>query len=178
LQPGQRDDSGQRHQHRDYAFDNCGDLITITIGSGVTSIGDGAFEFCNSLTGVYFQGNAPADIALNAFGIDDDYSAVAYYMPGTAGWDWFSNNVLPAKFWFLPYPLIIGNGPNFGVQSNTFGFVISWATNASVVVEACTNLANPVWTPLQTISLTNGSGYFSDPQWTNYPSRFYSLQMP
>ena len=46
------------------------------------------------------------------------------------------------------------------------------------MVEACTNLASPVWTPLQTITLTNGSFYFSDPQWTNYPGRFYGLGSP
>ena len=40
------------------------------------------------------------------------------------------------------------------------------------------NLAGPVWVPLATNTLVNGSFYFSDPQWTNYPGRFYSLQMP
>ena len=46
-------------------------------------------------------------------------------------------------------------------------------TNASVVVEAATNLANPVWIPVSTNTLTSGTNYFSDPQWTNYPERFY-----
>jgi hypothetical protein len=64
------------------------------------------------------------------------------------------------------------------VQSNAFGFVISWATNASVVVEACTNLASPVWQPIQTNTLTGGTAYFSDAQWTNYPARFYQLGSP
>jgi len=45
-------------------------------------------------------------------------------------------------------------------------------------VEGCTNLANATWTPLLTGTLTNGSFYFSDPQWTNYPSRFYRLSSP
>jgi hypothetical protein len=47
-----------------------------------------------------------------------------------------------------------------------------------VVVEACTNLANPIWYPLATNTLTGGSYYFNDPQWTNYPSRFYRLRSP
>ena len=55
---------------------------------------------------------------------------------------------------------------------------ISWATNASVVVEACTNLANPVWCAVGTNTLTSGSSCFSDPQWTNYPARFYRLRSP
>jgi hypothetical protein len=47
-----------------------------------------------------------------------------------------------------------------------------------VVVEACTNLANPDWQPVQTNLLATGSVYFSDPQWTNYPGRFYRLRSP
>ena len=80
---------------------------------------------------------------------------------------------LPTAPWFLPNPLILNNGPGFGVQPGGFGFTISWATNASVVVEAATNLANPVWIPVSTSPLTGGTIYFSDPQWTNYPERFY-----
>ncbi len=41
------------------------------------------------------------------------------------------------------------------------------------MVEAATNLANPVWIPVSTNPLTGGTNYFSDPQWTNYPERFY-----
>jgi hypothetical protein len=70
------------------------------------------------------------------------------------------------------------SGPNFGVQNNEFGFIISWAYNPSAVVEACTNLANPIWLPVATPTLTDGSAYFSDPDWINYPSRFYRLRSP
>jgi hypothetical protein len=45
-------------------------------------------------------------------------------------------------------------------------------------VEACTNLVSASWTALHTCILTNGSSYFSDPQWTNYPARFYRLRWP
>jgi len=62
------------------------------------------------------------------------------------------------------------------MQTNRFGFTISWATNISVVVEACTNLAD--WQPVQTNTLTGGTSYFSDPQWTNYPRRYYRLRSP
>jgi hypothetical protein len=44
------------------------------------------------------------------------------------------------------------------------------------VVEASTDLIN--WQPVQTNTLTSGSVYFSDPQWTNYPGRFYRLRSP
>ena len=78
----------------------------------------------------------------------------------------------------LPNPLILKNGPGFGVQTGGFSFTISWATNIPVVVEACTDLANPVWTSIATNSLTGGASCFSDPQWTNYPGRFYRLRSP
>jgi hypothetical protein len=46
------------------------------------------------------------------------------------------------------------------------------------VVEASTDMGGSNWIPLQSASLTNGSFYFSDPQWTNYPGRFYRLRSP
>jgi hypothetical protein len=46
------------------------------------------------------------------------------------------------------------------------------------VVEACTNLANPVWVPVSTNTLSSGTNYFSDPQWTNYLGRYYRLSTP
>ena len=65
-----------------------------------------------------------------------------------------------------------------GVRTNEFGFNITGTSNMAVVVEASTNLANPTWFPLRTNTLTGGSCYFSDPQWTNYSSRFYRLYWP
>jgi hypothetical protein len=46
------------------------------------------------------------------------------------------------------------------------------------VVEACTDFANPVWTPVGTNTLTRGSSYFSDPQWAEHPARLYRLRSP
>ena len=37
-----------------------------------------------------------------------------------------------------------------------------------VVVDACTDLANPVWEPIKTNICTGGSDYFFDSKWTNY----------
>jgi hypothetical protein len=65
--------------------------------------------------------------------------------------------------------------PGFGVRSNQFGFTISLATNIPVVVEAATNLSNPVWLPVRTNTLVGGTSYFSDAAWTNFPQRFYRL---
>jgi hypothetical protein len=46
------------------------------------------------------------------------------------------------------------------------------------VVEAATNLSNTVWVPVATNTLTNGTSYFSDLVWTNFPQCFYRLTSP
>jgi hypothetical protein len=121
---------------------------------------------------VYFQGNAPK---VDPYPFNGTDNATVYYLPGTTGWGpTFGGR--PTALWLLPYPLILNNGASFGVNANGFGFIISWATNIDVVVEASTGLANPSWIPLQTNILTGGWSYFSDRQWTNYPGRFYRLR--
>ncbi len=45
-------------------------------------------------------------------------------------------------------------------------------------MEASASLTDPVWAPVATNTLTGGSAYFSDPEWTNYPARFYRLRSP
>src|ERR1035437_4978053 len=155
-----------------YAFYGC-TLTNVVIGIGVNNIGSYAFQ-CSQLIEVYFEGNAPSG-GTSTF----DYLVIIHYLPGTTGWDVFSGNTLVrTALWFLPNPKILNFEPSFGVQTNRFGFTISWATNTSVVVQACTNLTNPVWQPVATNALSNGSSYFSDPKWTNYPGRFYRLRSP
>jgi hypothetical protein len=167
------------------AFYYCTGLTNVTILGSVTSIGEEAFLYCPSLTSVYFTGNAPSptnDLTVFYYRVvfygGEPYvfydPATVYYLPGTTGWGAMFDG-LPTAPWFLPNPVILNNSPGFGVQPGGFGFTISWATNASVVVEAATNLANPVWLPLSTSPLTNGTNYFSDPLWTNYPMRFYRV---
>jgi hypothetical protein len=161
-----------------YAFNNCHSLTNVTIGSGVTYLADDVFFQCFNLTGVYFKGNAPS--LGGSFVFSSDNNVTVYYLPGTTGWGTPGTlfDGFPTALWFLPNPLILNYEPNFGVKTNQFGFIISWATNIPVVVEACTNLVNPVWSQVGTNTLTGGSSYFSDPQWTNYPSRFYRIRSP
>jgi hypothetical protein len=64
------------------------------------------------------------------------------------------------------------------VRTNQFGFNIKWASGQTVVVEACTNLTNPVWQPVQTNALTSDSVCFSDSRWMNHPARYYRLRSP
>ncbi len=75
-------------------------------------------------------------------------------------------------------PSFQSSNSSFGVLTNQFGFNITGTANIPIVLEACTNLASPVWELLQSCTLTNGSIYFSDPDWTNYPSRIYRIRSP
>ncbi len=67
---------------------------------------------------------------------------------------------------------------NIGVWTNQFGFTITGSSNLVIMVDACTNLTSPIWSSVGTNTLTGGSSYFSDPEWTNHPVRFYRLRSP
>jgi hypothetical protein len=178
----------------DYAFFSCGSLTNVAIPGGVTSIGDSAFAYCGSLgsvmipgsvtniveyafyscgglSGVYFGGNASAP---GSSVFTSDARATVYYLPGTSGWaSTFGGR--PTALWV---PQVQNNGASFGVRTNRFGFNILWASGETVVVEACTNPANPVWSRIQTNTISGGSAYFSDAKWTNFPGRFYRVVSP
>ncbi len=79
---------------------------------------------------------------------------------------------------FLPVPVFQTINTRFGSTDNAFGFTITGTTNIIIVIEACTNLIQPAWLPLQTNVLTNTVLKFSDPQWTNYHDRFYRFLVP
>ncbi len=153
------------------AFKSCSALVTITIPARVGSLGDSAFNSCAALTGVYFQGNAPS-VGLGVF--DGDNLAVAYHLPGTTGWG-LTFGGLPAVLWNAQIP--VGDA-SFGVRTNRFGFTITGTRGLVLVVEASADLANPVWSSAGTNTLTDGAAYFSDPQWTNFPARFYRVRSP
>jgi hypothetical protein len=156
------------------AFYSCDNLASVTIPSSITIIGGSAFSACTALMGAYFQGNAPSGDSTVFSG---DNNTTVYYLPGTRGWGPTFGDCLTAP-WPLPYPVILNNSPGFGPQNNGFGFTACWGTNIPVVVEACTDLANPIWFPVGTNTFTNGLSYFIDPQWTNCPTRLYRLRSP
>jgi hypothetical protein len=154
-----------------YAFQSCPNLTSLTVPGSVTSIGTLAFNVDPSLVSIYFQGNAP-DVAWSAFDIQN--TVTVFYLPRTTGWE-TNLGGLPTALW---QPQVQTGDASFGIRTNQFGFNINWADGMVVVVEACTDLANPTWVPVATNTLSGGSSYFSDSQWTNYPGRFYRLNLP
>ncbi len=153
-----------------WAFFNCTSLSGVTVPGSVTSIGSCAFQYCTSLTEVFFQGNCPS---IDSDVFDGDVNATLYYLPGTVGWNPEFQGGRPILLW---NPEVRTSSGSLGIRTNGFGFTITGTTGLVIVVEACTNLANPLWSPLQTLTLTNGSSCFSDPQWTNSPARLYRLR--
>lgn len=152
----------------EYAF-AATSLTSVTIPGSVTSIGADAFA-ATSLTSVYFTGNAPA---ADASVFQYDNGPTVYYLTNTTGWAGFSSNTgLGTVLWNAQ---IQAGGTGFGLKSNQFGFNITGTANIPVVVEACTNLASPVWIPLQALTLTNGSVHFSEPAQANGSGRYYRL---
>ncbi len=156
-----------------FTFKDCARLTNVVFGtSRLTNLGDFTFSGCTNLKTLYFKGNRPNGNAL----LPSENSATIYYLPGTTGWGstFFGR---PTALWLLPNPLILTKSPSFGVQTNQFGFRVSWATNVPVVVEASADLATAFWTPLTTNSLApSGWFQFSDPEWTNHPSRIYRVR--
>jgi hypothetical protein len=156
-------------------------LTCVVFGAGVASVDDQAFTQNSQLSNVLFLGNAPTVINSGDLAVFSFCPATVYYLPGTTGWsNSFGCSVYradgaPTVLW---NPVIQPSGSNFGVHDGQFGFDITGNTNIPIVVEACTNLRNPVWTPLTNVTLTNGSVHFSDPQWTNYPTRYYGIGFP
>ncbi len=146
-------------------------LDTVTIPGSASSAGDYAFLFA-MLRNVYFLGDAPGpDFGGSAFDYD---LATVWYLPGTAGWG-ATFQGMPAVLWL---PQLVFGGSPWGTGSNSFGLNLTWADGSVVVVEACTHLGSATWSAVATNTLTGGSGWFSDPQWTNYPNRFYRLRAP
>ncbi|HUA68565.1 MAG TPA: leucine-rich repeat domain-containing protein, partial [Candidatus Saccharimonadales bacterium] len=157
------------------AFSSCYNLTTVTVGNSVNNIEGNAFAFCIGLKDIFFLGNAPA---FNSPFYNDN-NAVVYYLPGTTGWgttvEGYAGLELPTVLW---NPQIQTDVTSFGVHTSQFGFNITGTTNIPIIVEASTNLIGTPWTVLQSCYITNGLIYFGDPQWTNFPNRFYHLRSP
>jgi hypothetical protein len=93
---------------------------------------------------------------------------------GGAGFScWFVESSLPPTL--LTPPTILRDA-SFGFQANQFGFNLSGGVGQVVIVEASTNLAD--WTSLASLTLGIGPTYFSDPNASSFPARFYRVRLP
>jgi hypothetical protein len=152
------------------AFYSCTNLTSLTIPGSVTNISDFAFYNCTNLTSVYFGGNAPT-VGTLIFLFDN---VTLYYLPGMTGWG-ASFAGVPAVLWNARAQT---TDAAFGVRTNRFGFNITGTSGIMIVVEANTNLSGSGWQPLQALTLSGGTAYFSDAQWANYPTRLYRIRSP
>lgn len=65
---------------------------------------------------------------------------------------------------------------SLSVLTNRFRFNIGATSSLVIVVEARTNLANPIWFPVGSNHLTGARPTSVVPQWMTYPGRFYRLR--
>jgi hypothetical protein len=161
------------------AFLDCASLVSVTLPDTVTDIIGNPFGNCPSLTEVFFQGNFPSQLTGEAdegVVFSDNPNVKVYYLIGTSNWTFctLATGITPV----LWNPLIQATNGNFGVQNNQFGFDITGTTNIPIVVQASTNPANPVWTSLTNVTLTNGLFHFSEPAQPNSPARYYRIASP
>ena len=151
------------------AFSEAYGLTSVVLPKSLRSIDAFSFAWCTNLKTLFFLGNSPqvSDIALYSTPLE-----VSYYLPTGSGW----GATFAAKPTALWRPNIVLSDGSFGLRANHFQFNRDWATGATIVVEACTNLANPIWNVLTTDTLTGDSNVFSDPEQSNLPARFYRLR--
>ena len=131
---------------------------------------------CTSLTSVFFGGNAPAGSPA-IFALDP---VTTYYLLGATGWNYNFWNGFNPPFAVLWNPLIQTSGGSFGAQGNQFVINITNGStnNIPIVLEACTNLANPVWIPIETLTLTNSFRFSDQRLLTNNAGRYYRISAP
>jgi len=148
-----------------------GNLTSLTISANVLSIGDESFADCPDLDAVYFLGNAPASDSGTAFAGDNNFVHV-YYLPGATGLNSGSFGGTPTVLW-NPQK----QAP--GMAAGNFKFAITGPANGAIVIEACTNLINPVWQPVGTNVLDeNGNSTFTDSQGKTHSGRYYRFRTP
>ncbi len=154
------------------AFAGCLNLTNLIIGDGVTNIESSAFTSSSKLKTIYFRGNAPFPTNdSTVFSPAVSVGGTIYYLPGATGWG--------AKFDNVRSVLWNPQANTLGSAGGQFGFDITGPANAVILVEACTNLANPVWLPIATKTLsTSGTSTFTDPSSAAFPIRYYRFSTP
>lgn len=156
------------------SFYSCTNLGSVVIPGAVTNVGTDCFGYCTNLSTIYFLGNCPASDNRITYGGDVFYPdpITVYCLPGTTGWS-LVHSPEPLPVLWNPQ----ANSAHFTASS--YGFNLTGPTNATIVVEASTNLNQPAWVPLATNKFSSGgTSVFNDAQAGNYPMRFYRLRSP
>jgi hypothetical protein len=192
------------------AFAACTNLTRITVGKGATTVAyaafacmgytdpernPGGFPLTNAVS-VCFTGNAPTNVDAHAFdtwtivGSSGAYvscNVTVYYLSGTTGWGTMLAD-RPTVCWgwharITSLPRIT-HGGTYGTPVTRCIFTITGSSNTTVFVQGCTNLANPIWFPVQTVALPSDQFDFYDEvclnsEWPGkHPVRFYRLGSP
>ena len=153
-------------------FDQCLHLQEVTFGRGLSEIASLAFSACWELDRAYFRGEA-CTLSYSSFPYP---KPVLYYLPSAAGWPvppspWHGYST---AYWL---PEVLADSPPT-VQDGTCRFTVGWTEGQSVVVEACTDLDDPVWVPLDSRTLEDCGFLFSDSEAAGHSNRFYRLRSP
>lgn len=170
------------------AFARCRALQQITIPASVRRLGGLLFEpdFMSgdwpppTITHIYFQGDAPEFLGRLPNPLEDDmdpdeddYGPTVYYRAGTTGWE--------ARFGGRPTMLWdprVTLGAGFGIVEGKMGFPLTGAAGLVLVVEATSDLTDPVWNVVGTVTLTDGQAVFRDPEAAVAPVRLYRFRSP
>ena len=118
----------------DYAFESCGKLQHVFIGSSVKSVGHSQFRFCGQLRSVVFTGNRPSlsgwPATLNGtWPFYAASNAVVYYDTRRTGWDAGFGGITGWSSDFVPmiplYPDLSPGPPTSDQEASAGGFVFT-----------------------------------------------------
>jgi len=166
----------------DLAFAECPKLAHIIIPASVRTLGSGVFDYGfyyngdvpRGLERIYFEGNRPTATGYSLVSRPFERGPTVYYRAGTTGWgETFAGR--PTVRWDAR---VESESATFGLKEGKLGFKILGTPGLVLVVEACADLANPVWTAVGTHTLADGTSLFADAQVATLPARFYRLRAP
>lgn len=155
---------------QDAAFKGA-NIQSVSLPVSISRLGDQAFNTCPNLKSLNFQGNAPVEGA----SLFVNSKIVTLYVTFSAtGWG--------ATYGGRPVqvlnPLLSVGTISSADRAVEFPFSINSATDQSYIIEACTDLLNPVWVSIGSAPTVLGSGTFVDLDRTNFPARFYRVRTP
>ena len=172
----------------DQAFYFCRDLTRVTFPISVEAIGEWVFAGCVSLTGLYFEGDAPSLGPQQRRGA---YDAIVYHLQDASGWD-ARYGRFETKMWdaaimrgssgFVTEPMMGGEAE--------FEFLVTGNPGLLFAIVRTGSLEDPDWETVGGGTLTDtdidgddvpdgvGRYEFSDPDWADHPRRFYRVSFP